>query len=326
MAQPAIGSGFKYVLRQPSSYIALLFWILLCLVGTALTRHAPALAGHAIRSSIALVLILLMIGLAALITRKRPILDLGERAPERSIATRETILLVLYGAAVMVIGRIVGQHLFGEGIALHLNGSLVGATRIQPPTEVFTWAAWNFTLFALIPYLVFRLRGYSNYQLNLKSANVPNDLLVILVVLACSAGLDMTGPNIFQLTAHQQLVGGPLAFIIHLLGTDLPIMIFIYAILVPRYAKLFSPMTAYLLGAFTYPTMHLFESGTHYSTLLSAALSAIFIYLGLFPAGLMKSFLTFRTGNAWVHLWAFHAISPHVTVDTRLIVHDFNIP
>jgi hypothetical protein len=38
-----------------------------------------------------------------------------------------------------------------------------------------------------------------------------------------------------------------------------------------------------------------------------------------------ESFLTPWTGNAWVHVWAFHAISPHVTVDTRLIVRDFHI-
>ena len=44
----------------------------------------------------------------------------------------------------------------------------------------------------------------------------------------------MMGSNIFQLTRHQQLVGG--------------LMIVIYSILMPRYFKLFSPMTAYLLG------------------------------------------------------------------------------
>jgi hypothetical protein len=38
-----------------------------------------------------------------------------------------------------------------------------------------------------------------------------------------------------------------------------------------------------------------------------------------------KSFLTWRTGNAWVHVWAYYAISPHVTVDTRLVVSDFGI-
>jgi ABC-type Na+ efflux pump permease subunit len=123
--------------------------------------------------------------------------------------------------------------------------------------------------------------------------------------------MDMMGSNIFQLTRHQQLVGG--------------LMIVIYSILMPRYFKLFSPMTAYLLGAVSYPTTHIFESGTRYGSIGAAAMSLTFVYLLLIPAGLMKSFLTWRTGNAWVHVWAYHAISPHVTVDTRLIVSDFGI-
>jgi hypothetical protein len=230
-----------------------------------------------------------------------------------------------YAAAVMVAGRLIGQHLFGEGIALHLNGSLVGATRVQSPIEVYTWAAYNGILLALIPYVVFRMRGYSNEQLSLKSANLKSDVLVIVVVLAFSAGMDMMGSNIFQLTRHQQLVGGLMSFWLHLFGTDLPIMIFLYSILMPRYFKLFSPMTAYLLGAVSYPTMHIFESGTRYDSIGAAAMSLAFVYLLFVPAGLMKSFLTWRTGNAWVHVWAYHAISPHVTVDTRLIVSDFGI-
>jgi hypothetical protein len=44
----------------------------------------------------------------------------------------------------------------------------------------------------------------------------------------------------------------------------------------------------------------------------------------LFPAGLMKSYLTLRTENAWVHMRAFHAFTSHVIVDTRLIVKGFN--
>jgi len=30
-------------------------------------------------------------------------------------------------------------------------------------------------------------------------------------------------------------------------------------------------------------------------------------------------------GYAWARLWGFHAITLHVTMDTRLIVHDFDI-
>jgi hypothetical protein len=145
-------------------------------------------------------MVLLMFGVVMLLTWKRPVIDLGQRAPESSTARRETLAMWAYVAVVMVAGRLVGQHFFGEGIALHLNGSLVGATRVQSPTEVYTWAAYNGILLALIPYVVFRMRGYSNEQLNLKSANLKSDVLVIVVVLAFSAGLDMTGPK--YLSAH----------------------------------------------------------------------------------------------------------------------------
>jgi hypothetical protein len=318
-------SGIGWLVRQRAFYVAILLWLLLCGAGLLISRHTPSYRGLVVGSSRYLVLVVLMFGLVMLLTRKRPVPDLAERAPESSIARRETLAMWAYVAVVMVAGRLIGQHLFGEGIAMHLNGSLVGATRVQSPTEVYTWAAYNGILLALIPYLVFRMRGYSNQQLSLKSANLKSDLLVIIVVLAFSVGIDMMGPNIFQLTRHQQLVGGLMSFWFHLFGTDLPIMIVIYSILMPRYFKLFSPMTAYLLGAVSYPTIHIFESGTRYDSVTAAAMSLTFVYLLFIPAGLMKSFLTWRTGNAWVHVWAYHAISPHVTVDTRLIVSDFGI-
>jgi hypothetical protein len=318
-------NGVGWVIRQKAFYVAILLWLLLCGVGLIFSRHTPSYRGLVVGSSKYLVLVVLMFGLVALLTRKRPVIDLAQRAPESSIARRETLAMWAYAALVMVAGRLIGQHLFGEGIALHLNGSLVGATRVQSPIEVYTWAAYNGILLALIPYVVFRIRGYSNEQLSLKSANLKSDLLVILVVLAFSAGMDMMGSNIFQLTPHQQLVGGLMSFWLHLFGTDLPIMIVIYSILMPRYFKLFSPMTAYLLGAVSYPTIHICESGTRYDSIGAAAMSLAFVYLLFIPAGLMKSFLTWRTGNAWVHVWAYHAISPHVTVDTRLIVNDFGI-
>jgi hypothetical protein len=318
-------SGIGWLVRQRAFYVAILLWLLLCGAGLLISRHTPSYRGLVVGSSRYLVLVVLMFGLVMLLTRKRPVPDLAERAPESSIARRETLAMWAYVTVVMVAGRLIGQHLFGEGIAMHLNGSLVGATRVQSPTEVYTWAAYNGILLALIPYLVFRMRGYSNQQLSLKSANLKSDLLVIIVVLAFSVGIDMMGPNIFQLTRHQQLVGGLMSFWFHLFGTDLPVMIVIYSILMPRYFKLFSPMTAYLLGAVSYPTIHIFESGTRYDSITAAAMSLTFVYLLFIPAGLMKSFLTWRTGNAWVHVWAYHAISPHVTVDTRLIVSDFGI-
>jgi hypothetical protein len=318
-------SGIRWVVRQKAFYVAILVWLLLCGAGLLISRHKPSFRGLVVGSSEYLVLVILAFGLVGLLTQKRPLIDLAQRAPESSIARRETLAMWAYVAVVMVAGRLIGQHFFGEGIALHLNGSLVGATRVQSPIEVYTWAAYNGILLALIPYIAFRMRGYSNQQLSLKSSNLKSDVLIIIVVLAFSAGMDMLGPNIFQLTRHQQLVGGLMSFWLHLFGTDLPIMIVIYSILMPRYFKLFSPMTAYLLGAVSYPTIHIFESGTRYDSIGAAAMSLAFVYLLFIPAGLMKSFLTWRTGNAWVHVWAYHAISPHVTVDTRLIVSDFKI-
>jgi hypothetical protein len=59
------------------------------------------------------------------------------------IALRETLAMWIYGAVVLFAGRIIGQHYFGEGIALHLNGCLFGATHVQSPAAVYTWAAYN---------------------------------------------------------------------------------------------------------------------------------------------------------------------------------------
>jgi hypothetical protein len=40
----------------------------------------------------------------------------------------------------------------------------------------------------------------------------------------------------------------------------------------------------------------------------------------------MKLSLTVRTGYAWgARVWGFHAITLHVTMDTRVIMHDFEI-
>ena len=328
-------SRIKYLVRQPSLWITLLIWCLLSAAAIRLCRNGvpldrPELATtppitDVLNNSIGLLSIILLIGIVSLLARHRPFPNLAERAPERVTALRETLAMWIYGSVVLVAGRIVGLHYFGEGIALHLNGCLFGATHAQSPAEVCTWAAWIGVLLALIPYLVFRWRGYSRQALNLRSSKWKNDTLIIAVVMLIGCAYELAGPNIFQLTPHQQIVGGALSFVLHLCGTDFPIMIFIYAILLPRYARLFSPPVAFLVGAVSYPLMHVFESWTRYDTPYHAAISVIFVILTFFPAGVMKAFLTMRTGNAWVHMWGFHAITPHVMVDTRLIVRDFNI-
>jgi hypothetical protein len=331
----SFGSKLAYLVRQRSFQVALGLWIAMSVAAVALCHgtiqlpigpHPDKPVAMVISSWIALFFLVLELGLVGLITRQRAMPDLAARAPERSIALRETIVLWIYGALVLLVGRFVGLHFFGESIAMHLNGSLVGATRVQSPEEVYTWAGYNGILLGLIPFVVFRMRGYSNQQLNLTSSNLKSDVTVIAVVLVIGCFMDLAlDGNFLKLTHHQQIAGGVLSFIFHLFGTDLPVMIFIYSILMPRYAKLASPVTAFLWGAASYPAIHVFESWTRYDSLVHSTLSVIVVFLIFFPPGVMKSFLTLRTGNAWVHVWGFHAISPHVTVDTRLIVRDFNI-
>ena len=103
-------------------------------------------------------------------------------------------------------------------------------------------------------------------------------------------------------------------------------MVFIYAILLPRYLKLSGSVTAtVILGGLTYAALHIFESWTLYNSLTNSALSVIFVFMQFFGPGLIKSYLTLRTGNAWVHVWAYHSFSPHLTFDTSHIVRFFGI-
>lgn len=331
------GSWFMNLFRERSFWIALVIWAG-CAAAISPLSHGtlpfnrPALAGVAYRPQVHLAVFgwfyaLTFMGVTYALTRRRAIPDMGARAPNVPMARRETVALWIYGALVMAGGQVIGRMLFGEGIGLHLNGSLFGMTRMVTPREVWVWAIYNFVLLAVVPYLVFRARGYSREALNLKSVNLRTDTLVIVVVLAMETAFEMLGGSkIMTLTGHQIVGGGALSFLVHLLGTGLPVMIFIYSILMPRYARLTgSAVTTTLLGAVSYAVVHLFEYWTVYDSAPHSMLSVIFILLTFVNPGLVKSYLTVRTGNAWVHLWGFHAIAPHVTSDTPMIVEIFGI-
>ncbi|HEX7341210.1 MAG TPA: hypothetical protein VF269_02935 [Rhodanobacteraceae bacterium] len=324
-------------LRQRSLWIAVVLWVMGSLVVFPLSDgHLPFDWPQLAHASMPLkvlmpqgtvIAFIVLIGIVYWLTRRRAIPDMSARSPSASTAKRELLVLWIYIGIVMAVGQIVGRKLFGEGIAMHLNGALFGATRVQPPPEVWTWAIFNFVLLAAAPYAVFRLRGFSHEALNLRSTNLRNDTLVIVVVLVLnSLPVYFQHVGIFAVSVRQAIIGGGLSFIINLLGTCLPVMVLVYAIMMPRYAKLtHSKTTLWLLAAVSYPTLHLLEYWTVYNSVTNGLLSVIFVYLTLFPAGMVKSFLTLRTGNAWVHVWAFHAIYPHVIVGTPLIVKDFGI-
>jgi hypothetical protein len=297
----------------------------------ALPFDRPMLRGTSVIAQVGtatflLAFALLIIAVAWWLTRRRTIPDLALRAPAVGRSRQEVLALWLYGAIVLVVGRLLGLWCFGEGIGLHLNGSVFGATRLQTPTEVCCWAAYNFCGYALLPYMVFRRLGYSRDALSLRSADRRNDTLVVLVVLAIESALELAKSNVTQLSGNQLLLGGTLSFSVHLIGTGVPILIFIYAILMPRYMRLTgSAAAATLLGGLSYAALHIFEYWTVYDSPRHAGLSLLFVLLTFVPPGLVKAFLTLRTGNAWVHLWAYHAIAPHVTMDTPLMVKVFGL-
>jgi len=76
----------------------------------------------------------------------------------------------------------------------------------------------------------------------------------------------------------------------------------------------------------TYAALHIFEAWGAYNSPTNWLLTLIFVGFQYFGPGMVKAALTVRTGNAWVHVWAYHAIAPHVWLDTPLIVDALGIP
>jgi len=192
---------------------------------------------------------------------------------------------------------------------------------------VFTWAGYNFLVFAVGPYLYFR-RRYSPTQLGLRSTDRRNDALVMVVVLVIESAAELIGLSsaIFGLSSGQLVRGIPLTFAVYFVGTVLPTMVFIQCILVPRYYRLTgSTTTAVILGGVTYTLVHCFDGWLAFDSVSATTLSIIFLFLQYLGPGMIKAVLTLRTGNAWVHVWAYHAIAPHVIADTPTVARMFHL-
>jgi hypothetical protein len=252
---------------------------------------------------------------------------MAARAPERRAALRETILVVGYAALGQAGGWILGPALGFRAFSFHIAGTVFGCSSLPKAAEVWVWSIYNFLVFAVAPYWYFRSR-YTNTQLNLRSTNRRNDALLIFVVLIIESAFELAAfdKNMFTLSARQMLLGAPLTFFIFFIGTVLPTMVLIYAILLPRYLKLTgSAISAVLLGGLTYAAMHLIEGWSVFDSPRDSVLSLIFVLLQYFGPGMIKSVLTLRTGNAWVHAFSYHVVAPHVIVDTPLMVKVFGI-
>jgi hypothetical protein len=330
-------SWFTILLLQRSVQITGIAWLvanalILVIAHGTLPFDRPALAGQSFASQVVfanlgLVEVFALMGLVYALTRKRSVPDMAARAPARATARQETLLLLGYGLGAQLGGVLLGHLLGWHPISFHLVGTLYGTAERIEPAQVFVWASYNFVVYALAPYLFFRHR-YSAEALNLTSNNRRNDALVIVVVLAIESLVELFGLSaaLLQLSPRQLLLGAPLTFVVYFVGTVLPTMVFLYCILLPRYLTLTSSVaTTVILGGLTYAGLHFFDGWMVFRSLSDAVLSVIFLVLLYLGPGMFKAVLTLRTGNAWVHVWAYHALAPHVVQDTPLMVKIFHI-
>jgi hypothetical protein len=259
-------------------------------------------------------------------TRHRAPCDMAARAPGAARSRAETLGVLVYAMLGQVGGWMVGPALGYRPFSFHLAGSMVGCSTLPTPGEALVWASYNFMIFAVVPYLYFH-RTYSTRDLNLVSVDKSNDWRVILTVLVIESSVQLIAmPGIFKMTLPAFLLSAPLAFVLFFFGTVLPTIVLIFAITLPRYLTLTrSPALTVILGGLTYALMHLVEGWSSFRTPHDLALSVIFALISYAGPGMFKSFVTLRTGNAWVHVIAYHAIAPHVIVDTPLVARIFQI-
>jgi hypothetical protein len=327
----------RRLILDPAVQIAVGVWVIaycavLLLADGRLPFDRPALAGvpfglQVAAPTIGMIQIFFLMAIIYWLTRKRVIPDIAARAPARNIAARETFALLAYAAAGQVGGWIVGPAFGYRPFSFHIAGTVYGCSTPPVPGEFATWAIYNFLVFAVVPYLWFR-RRYDSTQLNLRSSNLRNDWLVIVVICLVDGAFELAtlGVGFFRLSPSQLLLGAPLTLIVFFIGTVLPTMVLIYSILLPRYLKLTgSATTTVILGGLTYAVMHLVEGWSAFDSSRDTALSLIFVFLGYTGPGMVKSVITLRTGNAWVHTVAYHVIAPHVIIDTPLVVKAFGI-
>jgi hypothetical protein len=331
------GSWWRRLARERSVRIAVVAWLVAYVLILLIARghlpfHRPAMADspfaiQVLSPWVAMLEVLVLIAVVYGLTRRRVPPDVAARAPERPVALRETLFLVGYGVAGLLGGLLLGRALRIHPISFHLTGTLYDTTEAVTPREVFIWAAYNFAVFVVLPFWFFR-RRYSADQMLLRSHDRRNDLLVIVVVLAIECVVEFLGLSsaLFKLSGRQAALGLPLSFAVYFVGTVLPTMVFIQCILVPRYRRLTgSVATTVILGGVTYTLLHCFDGWLAFTTPGAAVLSVIFLFLQYFGPGMIKTVLTLRTGNAWVHVWAYHAIAPHTIADTPLIVKIFKL-
>ncbi|MEM7124720.1 MAG: hypothetical protein AAF702_00245 [Chloroflexota bacterium] len=261
---------------------------------------------------------LILLAIVYLMTRNRPPIDFVARSPEHRTALVEVIGLIVYGV-VAIFG------LAALGITYHPPDVFEPGIDFSG-TRLMTWAIINFVIYGAIPYLFFRWRGSSNVDLGLAGNNWVKDIWLILVIGGVDLILALQFTDFLTLTPGQMVTSVPLAFILYTLGAGVPVVIMVQAIFTPRLMRLTnSTITTTIYVAFAYALFSasdagiVFESGGH---AFYALLYAIVHNIG---PGLIKAILTVRTGNSWLHMFAYHVLSFHAFADAVTVAFLFGL-
>lgn len=327
-AHPAARQTWLVLLIALAGWIALNAGIVLLAHGfLPFDRPAVARMPFALQvgmPSLALIEQVLLMGVVAWLTRGRAVAPQLDALPAGRALHAETWGLIAWAMAAQAGGWIVGP-LFGfRPFSFHLAGTLFGCSVPPSPAEALVWAGYNFAAFVVVP-LAWFARRYTWAALWLTFRK--GDWLVIGVVLVIESLVQIAAnPAALTTPAAIWLKAGPITLMLYGVGTVLPTMVTVYAILVPRYWKLTgSVAAATILGGLTYAAMHLVEGWSVFNTPTNAALSLLFVFANYTGPGMFKSYATLRTGNAWVHAIGYHAVAPHVLFDTPLIARIFAI-
>lgn len=318
----------RHLLVTVAGYIALsaILYLLFERYGSAFLASQVSVSGESPverfwNLQLASAVMFVQVGIILLITRGYRNRPHNLIHPDKATAKRELLLLVGYLVVAQLLGLVIGKLAGWHALSFHLAGSMYGTHAAVPWSEIFAWMAYNFLAYVILPVGYFwRRKGYSLRDLNIISnRNIRRDIAVILIVLSLEIVIQLSGVSseLLHLPWQTGLTAGLITFGVNLIGTALPTAIFIYALMFSRFVAVFrSPVVVMILGGLTYAGVHMFDYWMSFASPGAFAASLGALFLQYFMPGVIKSVLTYRTGNPWVHLWAYHAIAPHVVLDT----------
>lgn len=280
---------------------AVLFFLVWCASWVVLFR-SDALGGapERIRFLGGEIVTAVVVGAGLLLARRiRPVdaASLPIRQPSLELA-----IALGYLVAMLAGARALGlrTHIAAVG----LNHATEHVWHQQTPRSVILWAAYFFVAGVVVPLIVLRWRGYDSATNLLKFPRGGRWIVYCLIAGAISIG-GFVSPRYLSLPIEAHA----LAIVIFSLGTFLPVMVLIQAVIVPRLALVTrSTLTAAILGGLVYGVYHsgeFFMDWTRDTWLLSAAWLMQFAFFGV-----LKALTTLHTRSAWIHIFSTHL--PHL--------------